>query len=85
MAHGSAANSNIGQVKATVSTLEVSPSHHSATSPIYHGGARATGHGSSTKTTGKLSSHGNKTRGKPTGTTTHIGKKSHSFQKSKGR
>jgi hypothetical protein len=83
MANGGTAHEHIGTVKSTVAGLEKSPSHRSASSPIYHGGSRATGHGVGTPTTGKLS-HGS-TRGKPRGTKTHIGKRKMMTQKSKGR
>jgi hypothetical protein len=86
MANGSTAHENIGTVRNVCSGLEVSPSHHSATSPIAHGGSRAVGHGSSTKSTGTLARKGkNHTRGNPRGTKTHIGKKNMHFQKSTGR
>ena len=83
MAHGSNANENIASVKSTCNSLECSPSHNSATSPIAHGGTRAVGHGvGSHQTTSKLK-HG-KTRPKPKGT--HVeGKKSMTNQKSHGR
>ena len=82
MANGGTAHEHIGTVKSTCDGLEISPSHHSATSPIAHGGSRAVGHGVTEKTH-KLN-HGT-TRGKPRGTKTGMGKKSHSFQKSSGR
>ena len=85
MANGSTAHEHIGTVKSTVAGLEISPSHRSATSPIGHGGSRAVGHGVK-HTTGSLAHKGkNKTRGNPRGSTTQIGKKSHSHQKSTGR
>lgn len=83
MANGKTAHEHIGAVKSTIGGLEISPSHRSATSPIAHGGSRATGHGAGTPSTGKLS-HGS-TRGKPRGTKTHIGKKHMMNQKSRGR
>lgn len=86
MANGSTGHQHIEAVKSTVNGLEVSPSHRSATSPIAHGGSRAIGHGVGTKATGTLAHKGkNHTRGNPRGSKTHIGKKSHSFQKSTGR
>lgn len=86
MANGKTGHENIGSVKATCNSLECSPSHNSATSPVAQGGSRAIGHGVSTKATGTLAHKGkNRTRGNPRGTKTHIGKKSHSFQKSTGR
>ena len=85
MANGTNAHQNVAAVKSTVDSLEISPSHHSASSPIAHGGTKAVGHGVSAKT-GTMAHKGkNKTRGMPRGSTTHIGKKSHSFQKSLGR
>jgi hypothetical protein len=38
MAMGSTANQAIGTVKSTCNSLEVSPSHKSATSPVYNKG-----------------------------------------------
>jgi hypothetical protein len=63
MANGGTAHEHIGTVKSTVKGLEISPSHHSASSPIAHGGSRATGHGVGTPSTGKLH-HGSKKKGK---------------------
>jgi hypothetical protein len=81
MAMGTSAHQGIETVKSTVNSLEVSPSHRSATSPIAHGGSRAVGHGVK-HTTGKLK-HGS-TRPKPRGT--HVeGKKSMMKNKSHGR
>lgn len=86
MANGGTAHEHIGAVKSTVGGLERSPSHRSATSPIAHGGSRATGHGVTTKKTGTLSHKGkNHTRGNPRGSKTHIGKKNMMTQKSRGR
>jgi hypothetical protein len=83
MAMGSSAHQGIGAVKSTCNTLEVSPSHKSPTSPIYHGGSKAVGHGVK-HTTGKLA-HGTTTRPKPKGTKHTIGKKDMHAQKSHGR
>ncbi len=81
MAMGTSAHQGIGAVKSTCNSLEVSPSHKSATSPIYHGGTRATGHGVKEHT--KKLKHGT-TRPKPRGT--HVeGKKSMTAGKSHGR
>jgi hypothetical protein len=81
MAMGKTANQSISDVKSTCHSLEVSPSCHSATSPIAHGGSRAIGHGVK-HTTAKLK-HGT-TRPKPRGT--HVeGKKSMMTNKSHGR
>jgi hypothetical protein len=85
MANGTTAHQNIASVKATCDGLECSPSHHSATSPIAHGGTRAVGHGVS-ETTRTLSKTGkNHTRGNPRGSKTDIGKKHLMHQKTHGR
>ncbi len=83
MAMGTSAHQGIETVKSTVASLEVSPSHRSASSPIGHGGTRAVGHGVK-HTTGKLA-HGSTTRPKPHGTKHHMGKKDMMKQKSHGR
>jgi hypothetical protein len=83
MAMGSTANQNIGTVKSTCKSLEVSPSCHSKSSPIAHGGTRAVGHGVK-EHTGKLA-HGSTTRPKPRGTAHHMGKKDLMAKKSRGR
>ena len=85
MANGKSAHENIGAVKSTVHGLEISPSCHSATSPIAHGGSRAIGHGARTLQTGKFASHGKTTRPKPHGTKTGFGKKNLMAGKSHGR
>ena len=84
MAMGKTAHVGCSEVVSHVNSLEISPSQHSPTSPIAHGGSKATGHGVSAHT-GKFASHGKTTRPKPRGTKTGFGKKSHSFQKSTGR
>lgn len=83
MAHGVTAHESIAAVKSTVSNLEISPSHRSASSPIAHGGSKATGHGVKSHS-GKLA-HGSTTRPKPKGTKHHMGKKEMMNQKSHGR
>jgi hypothetical protein len=86
MANGKTAHEHIGAVKSTVDSLEISPSHRSATSPIQgmggHG-TRAVAYGAHSEHTSKLS-HGS-SRGKPRGTKTHIGKKDLMYHKSRGR
>jgi len=82
MAVGKTVHMSTSEVAAQCKSLEVSPSCHSATSPIYHGGSRATGHGVSTRATSKMK-HGT-TRPMPRGT--HVeGKKNMMHQKSRGR
>lgn len=83
MAHGSTAHESIAAVKATVGNLEVSPSHCSASSPIAHGGSKATGHGVKSKTAGRFG--GKTTRPKPHGTSKGDGKKNLMAGKSHGR
>lgn len=86
MANGKSAHDTIEHVKSTIYGLEVSPSCHSATSPIAHGGSRAVGHGvGAHQTTGQFASHGKTTRPKPHGTKTGFGKKNHMANKSSGR
>lgn len=84
MAMGSTANQNIGTVKSTCKGLEVSPSKSSGSSPIYHGGSKATGKGVS-EHTGKFASAGKTTRPNPKGTKTGFGKKNLMAGKSRGR
>jgi hypothetical protein len=84
MANGKTAQETIGAVKSHIDSLEVSPSHRSATSPIAHGGTRAVGHGA-TGHTGKFAAKGKTTRPNPRGTKTGFGKKDHSYQKTHGR
>ncbi len=84
MAMGTSAHQGISAVKSTCDSLEVSPSHKSATSPIYHGGHKATGKGVSAHT-GKLASKGKSTRPNPRGTKTRGGAKDLMNQKSHGR
>jgi len=84
MANGKTAHENVAQVAAQCKSLETSPSCHSASSPIYHGGTRAVAHGSHSEHTGKLA-HGKTTRPKPRGTPHHMGKKNLMAGKSHGR
>jgi len=83
MANGTTAHSTVEAVKSTCKGLEASPSCHSPSSPIYHGGTRAIGHGAK-EHTGKLA-HGKTTRPKPKGTRHGMGKKDLMAEKSHGR
>lgn len=84
MAVGTTAHMSTTEVANQCKSLEVSPSCHSPSSPIYAGGSKATGHGVKAHT-GALNSAGKTTRPKPHGTKTTIGKKEMMHQKSRGR
>jgi hypothetical protein len=83
MANGSTAHEHIDAIKKHIDHLEVSPSHHSATSPIGHGGTRAVAHGKHAEHTAVLK-HGS-TRPKPRGSKISGAKKHMMAQKSHGR
>ena len=84
MSQGKTAHSSVSEVCSVIDQHEISPSHKGPSSPIYHGGTKAVGHGVK-HTTGALASHGKSTRPKPHGSKTTIGKKDMVHQKSHGR
>lgn len=67
MSQGKTAHTTIAEVKSHVNSLEISPSHRSASSPIARGGSKAVGRGVKEKTTSHIPKKKNLMHGKSKG------------------